>query len=197
MKTRRDFVSNSSSASFIVITDTGAAQRLSAAEEQYTLPDPEFGESAFGWQTEKYGDVRSKLNWCAIVLRDKREQEKYDNPDETLRECVEKPWFRFAEMEKMFLKVCSDAGLRVKIRPPSDEYDYDCYIDHQSAVGEAPENARMFKSEKALRDFLFNGGSYIDCSNDNGGRDEDEYDWTTRRYSSQPEDYYKAKPELG
>ena len=50
----------------------------------------------------------------------------------------------------------------------------------------------MFQSEKMLYDFLFNSGSYIDNSNDNGGRDDDEYDWKLRRYSSQPEDYYKA-----
>lgn len=50
----------------------------------------------------------------------------------------------------------------------------------------------MFRTEKTLRDFLLNDGSYIDCSNDNGGRDDDEYDWNKHRYSSQPDDYYKV-----
>jgi len=194
MKTRNDYVSNSSSASFIVITDTGGwtTPAVNPDGAVYTLPSLDTGESEFGWQTERYYDLSSKLNWCAIILRSKREQEKYDTPDETLKECVEKPWFRSAEMEKTFMKVCSGAGLRIELKPESDDDNFECYIDHQSNVGEEPDNARMFQSEKTLRDFLFNDGSYIDCSNDNGGRDDDDYDFNTRRYSSQPEDYYKA-----
>lgn len=196
MKTRNDFVSNSSSASFVVITDSGS-ERVPLPGNAYAVPDADIGESEFGWQTERYSDFGAKLNWCAIILRSKREQEKYDTPDETLEECVKKPWFRSAEMEKTFMKVCSGAGLQVELKPETEESDFECYIDHQSNVGEEPDNARMFRSEKALRDFLFNDGSYIDCSNDNGGRDDDDYDFNTGRYSSQPEDYYKAKPGQG
>lgn len=201
MKTRIDFVSNSSSASFIVITDSGKESRP-GRQDELVLPNAEFGETEFGWQTDKYNDFWSKLNWCAIILRSKREQEKYDTSDETLKECVKNPWFRSSEMEKTFMKVCSDAGMNVSVAwcrrdDDPDDYSYDGYIDHQSNVGEMPENARMFRSEKTLRDFLFNDGSYIDCSNDNGGRDDDDYDFNTGRYSSQPEDYYKVKPKVG
>ena len=199
MKTRNDYVSNSSSASFIVITDTGGWTTPAANPDDaaYTLPSPDAGELEFGWQTERYYDLSSKLNWCAIILRSKREQEKYDTSDETLKECVKNPWFRSSEMEKTFMKVCSDAGINVAMAwhrkdDDLDDYSHDGYIDHQSNVGETPENARMFRSEKTLRDFLFNDGSYIDCSNDNGGRDDDDYDFNTGRYSSQPDDYYKV-----
>ena len=44
---------------------------------------------------------------------------------------------------------------------------------------------------------MFNDGSYIDCSNDNGGRDDEDYNYVQHRYSSQPEDYYKVKPGRG
>ena len=70
MKTRIDFVSNSSSASFIVITDSGKEVRP-MYDGDLVLPDSEFGEMEFGWQTDKYNDFWSKLNWCAIVVRTK------------------------------------------------------------------------------------------------------------------------------
>lgn len=198
MKTRNDFVSNSSSASFIVITDSGK-EAGPQRDGDIVLPDSKFGETEFGWQTEKYDDFWSKLNWCAIVVKSKRDQERYDTPDETLKEQVKTPWFRFDDMYALLRKVCADAGLgEVSVDFGADCYDdpHGGYIDHQSNIGEEPDNGRMFQSEKTLRDFLFNDGSYIDCSNDNGGRDDDEYDWETRRYSSQPPDYYDARAEV-
>lgn len=194
MKTRIDFVSNSSSASFIVITDSGKEVRP-RYDGNLVLPDSEFGQTGFGWQTEKYYDFWSKLNWCAIVVRTKYNQEKYDTPDETLKEQVSKPWFRSDAMLDLLKKVCADIGfenISVNLDEDYADDEHGGYIDHQSNIGEEPANGRMFRTEKILRDFLLNDGSYIDCSNDNGGRDDDEYDWNKHRYSSQPEDYYKT-----
>ena len=194
MKTRIDFVSNSSSASFIVITDSGKEVRP-RYDGNLVLPDSELGQTGFGWQTEKYYDFWSKLNWCAIVVRTKYNQEKYDTPDETLKEQVSKPWFRSDAMLDLLKKVCVDIGfenISVNLAEDYADDEHGGYIDHQSNIGEEPANGRMFRTEKTLRDFLLNDGSYIDCSNDNGGRDDDEYDWNKHRYSSQPEDYYKA-----
>ena len=92
-------------------------------------------------------------------------------------------------------KGCADIGLEnISVNLDEDYADdeHGGYIDHQSNIGEESDNGRMFRTEKTLRDFLLNDGSYIDCSNDNGGRDDDEYDWNKHRYSSQPEDYYKT-----
>ena len=194
MKTRIDFVSNSSSSSFIVITDSGNEVRP-RYDGNLVLPDRELGQAEFGWQTEKYGDFWSKLNWCAIVVRTKYNQEKYDTPDETLKEQVSKPWFRSDAMLDLLKKVCADIGfenISVNLDEDYADDEHGGYIDHQSNIGEEPDNGRMFRTEKTLCDFLLNDGSYIDCSNDNGGRDDDEYDWNKHRYSSQPEDYYKT-----
>lgn len=202
MKTRSDFVSNSSSSSFVVITDTGqeVLPRARPQDDGPLVLPSDFGESEFGWQTEKYRDFWSKLNWCAIMARDKKDMEEYETEEESLKEQVQKPWFRADDMYALLKKVCADLGLgEVSVKTGSNTYDdLDCgYVDHQSAVGEEPRNARMFETEKKLRDFLVNSGSYIDNSNDNGGRDDDEWDCSTHRYSSDPGDYYAAAPGQG
>ena len=122
--------------------------------------------------------------------------EGYDTPDEMLKEQVKCPWRRSDVMYANLKKVLADVGLtNVFIEFDPDKYNSldSGYIDHQSNIGEEPDNARMFETEKTLRDFLLNEGSYIDNSNDNGGRDDDEYDWNANRYSSQPSDYYGVK----
>ena len=195
MKNRIDFVSNSSSSSFIVITDSGRfATPLKAPDRvNRVIPDSEFGETCFGWQTEKYYDFWSKLNWCAIVVLTKRSLEEDETSADEFKDEVVKPWFRAKEMERMLKDVCAEFGYDIVLSKSCID-DLDAYIDHQSNIYEEPENARMFASEKTLRDFLFNDGSYIDNSNDNGGRDDEEYDCDTGKYSSQLPDYYKVKP---
>jgi hypothetical protein len=167
-------------------------KEISAGVDQIIVPSLEMGEACFGWQTEKYYDFWSKLNWCAIVVLTKKGLEKDETSDEKLKDEVSKPWFRANEMEHMLKSVCVKFGYDVVLTERSED-DWDFYIDHQSNIVEEPDNARMFMTEKTLADFLFNDGSYIDNSNDNGGRDDEEYDCDTGKYSSQPPDYYRKE----
>jgi len=182
MKARCDFVSNSSSSSFIVISDKGEKKVPNFEGESLFVPC-DYGCKSFQWQTERYYDFYSKLNWCAIIIMSLKDQERYDKSSEKLEVDVTKPWFKSSEMANMLTKVCKERfGLSVEIAHYSetddddkqlDEY-YDIGgIDHQSNVGESPENARMFMTEKSLYDFLSNSHSFIDNSNDNGGRDSE------------------------
>ena len=199
MKLRLDFVSNSSSSSYVIITDTGGnVEAGSLARVSLSLPDPDIGTAEFGWQTEKYYGLGPKLNWCALIIDKKRDMEENEGPGGRLKAAVLEPWSCSKAMMELLIGVCAEHGLDVRVHrvgEDDEEEEFSCYIDHQSNMSETPRNARMFKSKKAMEDFLFNDGSYIDNSNDNGGRDSDDCFWDeeTNAYSTIPPDYYDVK----
>lgn len=198
MKTRNDFVSNSSSSSFIVIVDSGSLcsteniKRVNKTCMNYPIPNKDYGCKEFGWQDEAYNTLEDKLNWCGIILLEMyaacrsiemkasalREKVQNVNPKyEELRE-------KYAKWKKMLENVCKEKlgiGIYVKLDwinlfggedPDPDSYAFadlfGCYIDHQSNIFEKPANGKMFESEDALYNFLAYEGSYIQCGNDNG-----------------------------
>ena len=184
MKLRNDFVSNSSSSSFIVINDTNKiypdTHDYHTEYDPLMLPTGEYGgEYSFGWEFEEYRSFWSKLNWCAILIT---QMEMYLNMSED-----DKKWYtnceyskkmyerrlafsneHFEDYKNMLIDVCkSEFNLHVDVMTYKEADDRYAYIDHQSDIFEEPDNARMFESSDKLIDFLTSYDSYIRTGNDN------------------------------
>lgn len=153
MKIRSDFVSNSSSSSFVVI---GGSDNKTMPFEWSLIPillPSKQGCYEFGWSVNTYNDFWSKLNWCALMISDERHNNK---------EHAE-------EMEALLKEVCAmNFNLNVAIMSDEKICELGAYIDHQSSIVEKPQNAIMFKNSSKLIRFLSSSESYIETGNDNG-----------------------------
>ena len=196
MKSRIDFVSNSSSSSFIVIMDNGKkclvenVKRCSEKHMLYSIPNKEYGCLEFGWQDERYDTIEDKLNWCGIILlslyaacRNEDFKAAWTDSTSTMLCNSYEDWRnKFIKWKEMLEKVCKERlGFGVyldldwlKLFGATDKNSwhayvdtFNCYIDHQSNIFEEPANGKMFESEDALYNFLAYEESYIQCGNDN------------------------------
>lgn len=158
MKTRKGYVSNSSSSSYIVIPDavysdisSGTADYnnmrvfldFSEANDWYGLFDE--GEKQFGWQMENYHDTETKWNW--LVLQAYYGGDEYINAiDRFLSEIHSNLKMDWAKVDDLV-------------------EDMEAYIDHQSVDAECT----FSKLKKiGIKEFLVNEECYIHNSNDNG-----------------------------
>jgi len=121
----------------------------------------------YGWEHETYYDAATKASYCLTWL--KGEDARHSEED-----------------EEMFIKVLKEVtGAReVKFVPvfteetksQSDFWQWG-YIDHQSGPGEGGALSQAWRSEEALKSFIFNPASRLHTDNDNDPCSECEYDW--------------------
>ena len=192
MKIRTDYVSNSSSSSFIVIVSNGNDCTASIAEAMrgyaeewtpYCFPNDAYKHD-FGWEFENTSDFGGKMNFIGLQLLELfimkcREATRPHTADGCKRQWRGKDFDRCYDMLK---KVCkeqfgfniklNDDLIKTSIADGKDGYhlwqglDSGYYIDHQSAVCE-DSCMEMFDSEDALYNFLRFEESHIQGGNDN------------------------------
>ena len=178
MKIRSEFVSNSSSSSFIV-TSTNPYKNLNETDfeaeldsilssmydwnEQrqdinYYLPSSSIGKSQFDWEVQTYKDLGDKINFCALqcyyILKNYYER--------TAEDVENSEHWKYLEGALRILSRNQDISLKFNM----DEIDNDfSYIDHQSCASEGA-NVEIIESEYSIIKFLTTD-SYIQGDNDN------------------------------
>ena len=154
MKTRSGFVSNSSSSSFIIISDNIDTEYIKLLKKQYagTTPlvvDNEFGTTAFGLEPHEYNDFGSKVIFAYLqylYIKDKHPE-----------------WL--VMLEKVLKNKLGVKEIKWIINTDGIVENY-AYIDHQSNSSEG-SNIEIFDSKLKLTRFLFNTSSTINTDNDN------------------------------
>jgi hypothetical protein len=139
MKTRGGFVSNSSSSSFIIISNNSNLSIPNYKGDDLVV-DSSFGTDQFGWEFEEYYDFGSKVIFSYLQARAINNQ----------------TWLNM--LETVIKSNCNVSDITWQLD--------DAYIDHQSSSCEG-QCVEMFDSEDQLKQFLFNNSSYIKTGNDN------------------------------
>lgn len=164
MKTRKGFVSNSSSSSYIVIDRYGTPiTSVQPPLEDGIFYGGEIGTTEFGWETCYYRSVWDKINFAYLQTQEVRDDERGAKWLEML-ETLLKEKFR---CEKIVWLITQEYFGGTETTPYIDGRRLIWgYIDHASSACEG-ENTEMFDSPVELENFIFRKDSYIRGDNDN------------------------------
>lgn len=170
MKVRNGFVSNSSSSSFIVISDEDLEipEFYNQVKKNLVIPNDFGGNFQFGWEKIRYSHFNDKLNWAYL-------QAQYAST----AGAPGKKEIYLQMLEEVLKEVfgINEVKVNLLVEDYSRNYDEDYdeegndiiygYIDHQSTLAEDPENKRIFQTKEMLKNFLLSSKSFIQGGNDN------------------------------
>jgi len=166
MKIRLGFVSNSSSSSFIVLSDNKTDNK------KYTLKDLKYevynGETEFGWDWIEYKDIGSKLNFVFL-------NERYYNISENNLFKQHNYLINVLKRTQGKYHKLNDNEIYLLIEYMDKHING--YIDHQSTMNSDDDIREIITDSKKLEKFLF-FDSYLQTGNDN--EDEPNYIYVFR-----------------
>lgn len=154
MKIRKGFVSNSSSSSFICISNKGEEKRPILRGGVLSIPRNRYSETDFS--SGKYDRFDDKLNFLYLQILQRDDNKYYQEFLNFLKSVFERDVPNLKIKENLYLDFI-------------DFIDEDGFTTFSGSIGngaafEDKDFDLIFESAQTLHDFLFNSGSYVELT---------------------------------